>query len=133
MNSSMKLRLGAAVLLGLAQLAARPAAAQDGRVQHFPQQTGADLYHNICQGCHMPDAKGAAGAGAYPALAGNKHLKAGLYPVGVVMNGRKAMPAFGPMLDDAQIAAVVNFVRSSFDNHYKDAVTPEMVKALRPR
>jgi mono/diheme cytochrome c family protein len=130
---SKKRHLAAVVLMGLAQLAARGAGAQDRPQQTFPQQTGADLYHNICQGCHMPDARGAVGAGAYPALAGNKHLRAALYPVGVVLNGHKAMPAFGPMLSDAQIAAVVNFVRSSFDNHYKDAVTPEMVHALRPR
>jgi mono/diheme cytochrome c family protein len=124
--------LAALVLLCLAQLASGAAMAQGFPAQRFPFQSGEDLYHNICQGCHMPDAKGAVGAGAYPALAANKHLKAALYPVGVVMSGRKAMPSFGEMLTDEQIAAVVNFVRTSFGNKYKDKVTPEMVKVLRP-
>ena len=131
--NSSKTTLAALALLALGALAGGTALAQNFAAQRFPQQDGADLYHNICQGCHMPDAKGAVGAGAYPALAANKHLVAAMYPVGVVVNGRKAMPAFGEMLTDAQIAAVVNFVRVNFGNRYKDAVTPEMVKNMRPR
>jgi mono/diheme cytochrome c family protein len=124
--------LATLTLLALAQLAAGAAMAQQGqRVQRFTFQSGEDLYQNICQGCHMPDARGASGAGAYPALAANKHLSAALYPVGVVINGRKAMPSFGESLTDEQIAAVVNFVRTRFGNKYKDKVTPEMVKVLR--
>src|SRR5262245_49303429 len=42
---------------------------------------GKDIYEHICQGCHMPDAKGAVGAGAYPALAANPRLETGMYPV----------------------------------------------------
>lgn len=126
--------LAALALSVLAPLASNPALAQQDRgPQHFAYSTGADLYHNICQGCHMPDAQGAAGAGAYPALAANKHLQAALYPVGVVMSGRRAMPSFGDMLTDEQIAAVVNFVRTSFGNNYKDKVTAQMVTVLRPR
>ena len=126
--------LACLALLVLAQLTAGTALAQQDRgPQRFAYVSGADLYHNICQGCHMPDAKGAAGAGAYPALATNKHLAAPLYPVGMVMSGRRAMPSFGEMLTDEQIAAVVNFVRTSFGNKYKDKVTPEMVTVLRPR
>ena len=125
--------LAALALFGLAQLAAGAALAQGRAAQIFPFQTGEELYQNICQGCHMPDAKGATGAGAYPALAANKHLKAALYPAGLVMSGRKAMPAFGEMLTDEQIAAVVNYVRSNFGNNYQDKLTPEMVHILRPR
>jgi mono/diheme cytochrome c family protein len=125
--------LAAAVLWVLA-LASRTASAQDDYPpEFFPETDGAALYRSICQGCHMPDARGAIGAGAYPALAGNKHLQAALYPAGIVINGRKAMPAFGDSLTDAQIAAVVNFVRSHFGNRYKDVVTPEMVRTLRPK
>jgi len=125
--------VAAVALLVLALFDAHTALAQDRGPQRFSYVSGADLYHNICQGCHMPDAKGAAGAGAYPALAANRHLQAPLYPVGVVMSGRRAMPSFGEMLTDEQIAAVVNFVRTSFGNKYKDKVTPEMVTVLRPR
>ncbi len=97
----------------------------------YPQQTGEAIYQGICQGCHMPDAKGAAGAGAYPALAGNRKLVAKAYPELVVLRGQKAMPAFGPSLSDAQVAAVVNYVRTHFGNGYSDSVTVEDVKALR--
>jgi len=97
----------------------------------YPQQTGEALYQGICQGCHMPDAKGAVGAGAYPALAGDKRLAAKAYPELVVVRGQKAMPAFGPSFSDAQVAAVVNYVRTHFGNTYTDSVTVEDVKALR--
>jgi mono/diheme cytochrome c family protein len=97
----------------------------------FPQQSGEDLFKNICQGCHMPDAKGAIGAGAYPALADNPRLKAAIYPVVVVLHGQRAMPSFGDSLNDEQIANVINYVRTHFGNHYKDQVTPQAVKAQR--
>jgi mono/diheme cytochrome c family protein len=94
-------------------------------------QGGRAIYTNVCQGCHMPDAKGAVGAGMYPALASNAKLETAGYPVSVVTHGQKAMPAFGALLNDQQIADVVNYVRSSYGNKYKDKVKPEDVKAQR--
>jgi mono/diheme cytochrome c family protein len=118
--------------LGLASAAARPALGQEIYAGKFPQQSGEALFQNICQGCHMPDAKGAIGAGAYPALAGNARLKAAIYPITVVVNGQRAMPPFGESLSDEQVAEVINYVRTHFGNHYKDIVTPATVKAARP-
>jgi mono/diheme cytochrome c family protein len=97
----------------------------------YDQTTGEALYIGICQGCHMPNAQGAHGAGSYPALARNPRLAASLYAVSVVVNGQKAMPRFGPDLNDEQIAAVINHVRTHFGNHYMDPVKPAMVAALR--
>jgi mono/diheme cytochrome c family protein len=114
-----------------ALLAAAEARAQEIYMGTFPQQSGEDLFKNICQGCHMPDAKGAIGAGAYPALADNPRLKAAIYPVVVVLHGQRAMPSFGDSLNDEQIANVINYVRTHFGNHYKDQVTPQAVKAQR--
>ena len=114
-----------------ALLAAADATAQEIYMGTFPQQSGEDLFKNICQGCHMPDAKGAIGAGAYPALADNPRLKAAIYPVVVVLHGQRAMPSFGDSLNDEQIANVINYVRTHFGNHYKDQVTPQTVKAQR--
>jgi mono/diheme cytochrome c family protein len=114
-----------------ALLAAADARAQEIYMGTFPQQSGEDLFKNICQGCHMPDAKGAIGAGAYPALADNPRLKAAIYPVVVVLHGQRAMPPFGDSLSDEQIANVINYVRTHFGNHYKDQVTPQTVKAQR--
>ena len=98
----------------------------------FTEQGGEAIFKNVCQGCHMPDAKGAVGAGMYPALAKNPKLEVAGYPVSVVVNGQKAMPAFGGMMSDQQIADVVNYVRTHFGNNYKDKVAPADVKAVRP-
>ena len=97
----------------------------------FVEMTGEELFANVCQGCHMPDATGATGAGSYPSLAGNSNLVSSGYPVGIVVNGQRGMPPFGAMLDDDQVAAVVNYVRTHFGNGYPDAVTAEDVRAVR--
>ena len=97
----------------------------------FTHQDGEAIYRNVCAGCHMPDGRGAVGAGAYPALARNAKLEAAGYPVLLVVNGQKAMPAFGRMLDDNQVAAVVNYIRANFGNAYTDRVSIEDVKAAR--
>ncbi len=41
------------------------------------------------------------------------------------------MPAFAGYLTDAQVAEVVNYVRTHFDNHYTDALTADDIKKLR--
>jgi mono/diheme cytochrome c family protein len=51
--------------------------------------------------------------------------------VTLVLHGFNGMPAVGKMMSDAQVAQVVNYVRTHFGNHYSDAVKPEDVKALR--
>jgi mono/diheme cytochrome c family protein len=97
----------------------------------FSEAGGEELYANVCQACHMPDGKGAIGAGTYPALAGDKALEAAGYPVYVVVNGQHGMPPVGMMMTDDQVAAVVNYVRTHFGNDYRDAVTAADVKAVR--
>lgn len=71
----------------------------------FAAQTGEGVYSTLRQGRHMPDAKGASGAGAYPSLAANKRLISSAYPAIIVMRGSKAMPPFGPNLSDARSLA----------------------------
>ena len=97
----------------------------------FPMQGGEAIYKGVCQGCHMPDARGAVGAGMYPALAKNENLETAGYPVGVIVKGQKAMPALGPFFSDQQVADVVNYIRTHFGNKYKDKVKPEDVKLMR--
>ena len=81
----------------------------------------------------MPNAGGAAGAGSYPALANNTKLEVAGYPIAVLVNGQKAMPAFiGSKLNDQQIADVVNYIRTHFGNKYTDRVTAADVKSARP-
>jgi len=93
--------------------------------------SGEELFANVCQGCHMPDAAGATGAGVYPSLSANKNLEAGGYPIYLVVKGRRGMPPFGDMMTDGQVAAVVNYVRTHFGNDYQDAVTAKDVGNAR--
>jgi mono/diheme cytochrome c family protein len=48
-----------------------------------------------------------------------------------VLHGRNGMPPFEDMMSDAQVAAVVNHVRTHLGNAYTDAVTASDVKKLR--
>jgi mono/diheme cytochrome c family protein len=98
----------------------------------FTEVTGEELFVSACQGCHMPDGKGAVGAGAYPSLAQDSNLESGGYPVYVVVRGQRAMPPVGAMMSDAQVAAVVNYIRTHFGNQYRDAVSADDVKRVRP-
>lgn len=79
----------------------------------------------------MPNGKGAVGAATIPALAGNPKLASRSYPIYIVLNGYGAMPWFNGVMTDAQIAAVVNYVRTNFGNTYTDPVHPADVAALR--
>ena len=137
-----KMTLAAAAILSLtsaaladtagpAPKAPGPDAMVSGFFQPFPFQGGEAIYKGVCQGCHMSDAKGAVGAGAYPALAKNENLETAAYPIGIVLKGQKAMPFFALQLNDQQVADVVNYVRTHFGNKYRDKVKPEDVKALR--
>jgi mono/diheme cytochrome c family protein len=104
---------------------------------------GQEIYEHICQGCHMADGGGAVGAGRYPALAKNRNLASRQFMALTLLMGRRNMPAFGAkhalefigrpvVLTDVQIAAVINYVRTHFGNHYTDAITAAEVAALDP-
>jgi mono/diheme cytochrome c family protein len=89
----------------------------------------------------MPDARGAVGAGRYPALAQDRTLVSRQYMALTILKGRRNMPAFGAkhaigfgappaVLSEAQIAAVINYVRTHFGNRYTDPITAAEVAAL---
>jgi mono/diheme cytochrome c family protein len=126
--------------LVLLLLSATPAFAQArdlgagamARPGDYSFEGGAAVYSHVCQSCHMADAMGAIGAGAgYPALAKNPRLAQAGYPVSVILHGQKAMLPLGGLLSDQQIADVVNYLRTSFGNRYKDKVAAADVKAAR--
>lgn len=88
---------------------------------------GAKLYEQHCAECHKADGKGAPPA--YPPLAGNVSLSVGppLNPVRVVLNGGfppstggnprpYGMPPFSSNLNDAEIASIVSYIRTSWGN-----------------
>jgi mono/diheme cytochrome c family protein len=105
---------------------------------------GQQIFERICAGCHMSGAQGAAGAGFYPKLAGDKKLVSWEFAALTVLNGRNGMPPFGlpaaqaqqtraVQLSDAQVADVVNYVRTHFDNSYSDAVSAADISTARRR
>jgi len=131
----MNRTIGAVALAGLLMSGSSMVAAQDmapGIDMKNLFGTGGDgVFGHLCQGCHMPNAMGATGAGTYPRLAGNANLAAAAYPVTMVLFGRRDMPPLGATLNDTQIANVVNYVRSHFGNNYTDMVTPADVAKIR--
>ena len=118
----MKL-LAPAIACALAFLAA-PALAAEKSAAPDP---GAIVYQEVCQACHMANAKGGEGAGRIAALANNPNLKYPEYPIGIVTGGKGAMPWFRGQLTDQQIADAITYVRTHFGNNYKGKVTAAMV------
>ena len=91
---------------------------------------GRQIYKEICQACHMADARGSGGAGVgIPALADNPNLADKVFAIEVVVNGRGGMPWFTDILSSQQIAAVLTHVRSHF-NAYADPVTAQEVELI---
>jgi mono/diheme cytochrome c family protein len=104
---------------------------------------GAHLFALNCQTCHQINGLGVAGA--VPPLAGSRYVlgdpevTASLVLHGlegpIAVKGRfydGTMPAFGEVLSDAQIAAILTHIRSAWGND-APPVTPESVAAARER
>jgi mono/diheme cytochrome c family protein len=141
----MTARAAMAAVLALAAGGARPDTTTTAGMfgaGHVESKSGEVIYREICQGCHMPDGRGASGAGHYPALAGDRALRSAQFMALTLIEGRRNMPAFGgisqegfsyivPTLDDEQIAAVTNYVRTHFGNQFKGTISAAEVKALR--
>jgi mono/diheme cytochrome c family protein len=121
---------------GAAPVAAEDPSPKSAAMSHgwqFSEQGGAELFRNICAGCHQPDAKGAVGAGAYPPLVADAQLASADFMVSVLLGGLKAMPPVGDMMSDAQVADVVNYVRTHFGNTYSGVVSAADVAGARRR
>lgn len=97
----------------------------------FTVKEGEKLYQELCASCHMPDGKGAVGAGMYPSFIHNEKIANKAYPQIVVLYGLNGMPALGGVLDDEQIANVINYVRKNFGGYQDDKVTPQEISLLR--
>ena len=98
---------------------------------------GAALYTANCSACHQATGEGLPGA--FPSLKGNDvvndddpttHIQAVLRGVhdtrvgGVVYSS--AMPPFAATLSDAEIAAIIDYERSSWGNHGKPTVAAQV-------
>ncbi len=94
-----------------------------------PALDPARVFTDNCSACHQVDGKGIEGA--FPALAGDKFvLGRPEQPIHVVLEGRGGMPTFKADLTDAQIAAALTHVRTSWGNT-ASPVTPDAVAAVR--
>lgn len=123
--------VGVAVALMLPQIAAAQDFVQSGTTQMLPQKDGKALYNAVCSGCHMEDGRGAEGAGRYPPLANSEFVETPEAVIAWILNGYRAMPPLGGIMDDAQIAEVVNYVRHNLGNAYEGETTAENVKDMR--
>jgi cytochrome c oxidase subunit 2 len=93
---------------------------------------GEKIYTANCVACHQATGQGMPAMKA-PALAGNKLVTgAEREPIDTVLNGRPntAMQPFKLTLSDAEIAAVITYVRNSWGNKASD-IQPAEVKARR--
>jgi mono/diheme cytochrome c family protein len=117
--------LATSLVFAAGVLAATPALADEpgGVTKLAPPVTGEQVYTQVCQACHMADAKGGGGAAMIPALANNPRLGAAAYPIIMVVKGRGAMPSLTDLLAPAQIANVVGYIRTHFGNNYPGPVT----------
>jgi mono/diheme cytochrome c family protein len=98
---------------------------------------GRRLYGTHCMDCHGADGKGKAPA--YPPLAGNRAVTMtpavnairmvlnGGFPPGTSGNPRPyGMPPYGHELNDAQVAAVLSYVRASWGNAAAPVSVPDV-------
>ena len=94
---------------------------------------GERVYESVCSACHQPNGEGVPGA--FPALKGSPMVQ-GPVPehVRFVLNGSSKNPvmrAFGPELDDRELAGVLTYERHAWGNEMGDLITPEEVKEAR--
>jgi len=116
-----------------AYLKSLPPAPADSDPREVPRapasllERGGKLYGEHCASCHGES--GAGVRGAYPALAGNRAVTMAATEnlVQVVLNGGFppatrgnprpfGMPPFAPVLSDADVAALLSFIRSAWGN-----------------
>ena len=112
---------------------AKPSAAQlakaDSAVAAVAKKkiNGATIYSNNCAACHQADGQGIQGA--FPSLAGavyvtdndpTRHIRAVLYGLqNVTIDGKDysgIMQPFSELLSDEEVAAVINYERTSWGN-----------------
>ncbi len=94
---------------------------------------GKEIYEEHCADCHRSSGEGLPVK--FPAHNKNPFVLGDPRPViQTVLEGRKGklgtMPTWKEKLDDAQIAAVVTYIRNAWTNK-ASGVTPAMVKELR--
>lgn len=92
---------------------------------------GAKVYGANCVACHQANGKGVPGA--FPALDGSQMVNGPKDAhIGILLNGKNAMPAWKDVLSDTEIAAVITYTRNNWSNKAaQNIVQPAEVVAAR--
>ena len=81
-----------------------------------------------CSACHQATGKGVKGA--FPALAGSPFVQGNPQILTTtVLNGRAGMPAFKDDLSDADLSAILTYVRASWGNKGAPLKPADVAKA----
>lgn len=90
---------------------------------------GQQAYGSYCMACHQ--ASGGGIAGVFPGVIGSPLVLGDKKLLAMqILNGKGAMPAFREQLDNAQIAAIMHYLRNGF-NQVGDVTQPTEVEAWR--
>lgn len=109
---------------GLLAVTAFAAMAPVAAVAASPQS----LYMDNCSACHQATGKGVKGA--FPALAGSPLVQGdGMVVTSTVLAGRAGMPAFKDDLSDADLSALLTYVRASWGNKAKPLTVADVAAA----
>ena len=93
---------------------------------------GEKIYNTTCVACHQANGQGIPNV--FPALAGSPVATGDIAAhLDIVLHGKPgtAMAAWGPQLNDLEIASVITFERNAWGNDTGDVVQPADVKAAR--
>ncbi len=93
---------------------------------------GQDVYAAQCASCHQSDGEGLAPA--FPALAGSDVVTGPVSKhIDILLNGVSgtAMPAWGGMLSEADIAAALTYTRNAFGNETGEMVQPRTIARIK--
>jgi mono/diheme cytochrome c family protein/glucose/arabinose dehydrogenase len=112
-------------------MAPAAAALSDADLARF--KAGQEIYRNLCEGCHGADGREQPGAtpniAGAPGVIGNPGI-----PIRVLLHGKEGpvglMPAHGETLSDADIAAVLTYIRRAW-GQTASPIDPAAVQQVR--
>jgi cytochrome c6 len=94
------------------------------------EPSGQTVYAGFCQACHQPTGLGMKPV--FPPLVGSAVVDGPPGPViERVLNGKSSMPPFKGQLDNAQIAAAITYIRTSWGNHAGPVTAAQVAAAAK--
>jgi len=93
---------------------------------------GEQAFNTNCSSCHQVNGEGIPGV--FPALKGSAIATGEIAAhLNIVLHGKAgtAMQAFGPQLNDVDLAAIITYERNAWGNNTGDVVQPSDVKSAR--